>query len=556
MDKFSEKELMEIASQVGQKEWKKLGLLLNFSWTELFKFIYDNRDLGHSGIVFSMLSKWQSEFYKRQTQDCTSTSTPRSVYEKSRKLALKCTPVKKLVATNSSLREDLFLYRVAEHVGKRWKELGYHLGLFEGELQFIEQDNGQNCADAAMETLVKWRNANADRPECFSNFLHSLRKVGLSELSNIIAQFHRQQIQPEHLEFSKDDEMKQYILLGFGAFGKVFRATYIPILEPVAVKMIHSGTPLPPDVQQLLLHEVKNMLEIQSNHTVGLYGMLMDNSKDQYAVVMELMPNGSLEDMLDKTVLNCGIKTKIALDICQGVSYIHSKGMIHQDIKARNVLLDSTFKARLGDFGQARIIHLTSTHTKNIHAGTPTHRAPEMLNPKLPKTKAIDIWSCGITFFQLFAEKCRNKKEIFKRLPFNEGITSEQIMFSLGILKESPISEEQIDAKISADCPKLFLSIMKAATQFNPDDRPHPSKLLSDIKDYFHQNHASSYIQQLKQMATSLGRNVSLHESFDLDSRECQMENGQSVINGELICKLCKLKFYKFLCYNLNYLAT
>lgn len=499
MAELTEQELMDISSQIGANDWKKVGLILQFSWTELIRFQCDNRDSGLTAIVFCMLFQWQRKL--KETQKVCTLTNLKLFVEHACQEALQNTSVSQLVA--GSLQDDLFLYRVAEHVGKKWQELGCHLGLSEGVLEHVKIDNSQNSADAAMEALVKWRNINAHKPECFSKLLRNLKKVGLTDLANTLGQFQRQQIKPDDLQFNKD-ESGHDIFLGSGAFGKVLLATYIPILEPVAVKILHSGTPLPPNIQRMLLKEVKNMLEIHSSHTVSLYGMLMDSENYCYAVIMELMANGCLRDVLEKLVLPCGIKTKIAMDMCQGISYIHAKGMVHGDIKAGNVLLDSSFRGRLSDFGQARFVQSMSTHSR-IRTGTPTHSAPEMIHPDLPKGFAADLWSCGITFFELFAEKRRSVDELFKRLPFNEGTSAEVMICMLIALKKSPISPEQINAKLANDCPEVFVSLMQKTTAINPEDRPQPSQVLKELKLYFTQFHVSNYKEELDQMAQSLG---------------------------------------------------
>lgn len=495
MSGLTEKKLLDTAGNVGEKEWKKLGLLLQFSWTEVNRFLQDNKGSPLTEIVFRMLVEWHKKFKDEQQLENLEVTL-----SKCRHMASKSSTVDQLQVSGTDM-DDLFLYRLGELVGSNWKILGQKLEIENGTLEHIQQDNSHNSTDAAMETLLKWKRVNSGKPglDCFSRLLRSLKKVGLVQLANSIRQFHRQHIKPEDLEFQKDDRGRE-IVLGVGAYSRVLRATYNS--EDVAVKIIQDGSPLLQEEQKKFLKEIENLSEIQGSHTVDLYGMLIDDDKYRYAVVMEFVPNGSLQDVLEKVDLPYEIKTKIAIDLLQSVSFIHKKGMIHGDIKSGNLLLDSAFKVRLSDFGQASLVHLASTKSRTL-LGTPTHRSPESVHPDLSKGYPADTWSCGITLYELFAEKHRDTSETFKRLPFNEGTTTEEIIASL-ILKKRPISAEQVKDKIADDCPQIFLSVMQRATEYNPADRPKPLALAKELKNFFKKSYATTFKQKLEETYQNL----------------------------------------------------
>ena len=112
------------------------------------------------------------------------------------------------------------------------------------------------------------------------------------------------------------------------------------------------------------------------------------------------MPNGSLDNYLynqSKVRLNWSQRLRIIKGVASGVVYLHEeweKVVIHRDIKASNVLLDSEFNARLGDFGLSRLYdHGADPHTTHL-AGTIGYLAPEHIRTG-KATKYSDVFSFG-----------------------------------------------------------------------------------------------------------------------------------------------------------------
>ncbi|ELP88794.1 protein serine/threonine kinase, putative [Entamoeba invadens IP1] len=128
------------------------------------------------------------------------------------------------------------------------------------------------------------------------------------------------------------------------------------------------------------------------------------------------------------------LRVKICLDAARGIAYLHDNGILHRDIKPDNILIFSLeyntndsincvksenenneiVNGKLTDFGSSRNVNMLMTNmtfTKGI--GTPTYMAPEVLNQKKYKRSA-DIFSFGVTMFEIFGWKEAYPKDIFK----------------------------------------------------------------------------------------------------------------------------------------------
>lgn len=200
-------------------------------------------------------------------------------------------------------------------------------------------------------------------------------------------------------------------LLGHGGYGDVYRGGWQNIT--VAVKQLYLKT-LSSELVKNFEQEALIMARCQFPYIVRLYGVCMESN--HYALVMEYMSKGSLYDVLHNPteVLPWNIlRWDIAIDMGNGLAYLHNQNIIHRDLKSLNVLLDEQYHAKIGDFGQAKIKLATtskSTERKNM-MGTTRWRAPELFERKATPTFASDVYSCGMVLWEIAS----------RQLPFAEA---------------------------------------------------------------------------------------------------------------------------------------
>ena len=191
------------------------------------------------------------------------------------------------------------------------------------------------------------------------------------------------------------------MLLGKGGFGKVYKGMLQTSKQNVAIKRV---SPESKQGMKEFIAEITILGHLRHRNLVQLLGYSRHNNN--LLLIYDYMPKGSLDRVLhdqDMPVLNWVHRLNIIKGIASGLFYLHEdweKVVIHRDIKASNVLLDTEMNARLGDFGLARLHnHGTDAHTTHL-AGTWGYIAPELA--RLGRaTKATDVFAFGVFMLEV-----------------------------------------------------------------------------------------------------------------------------------------------------------
>ncbi|KAL0872808.1 hypothetical protein Bca101_022513 [Brassica carinata] len=189
-------------------------------------------------------------------------------------------------------------------------------------------------------------------------------------------------------------------LVGRGGFGFVYKAC-LDNHTLAAVKKIENVSQ---EAKREFQNEVDLLSKIQHPNIISLLGYTSEISSS--FIVYELMEKGSLDGLLHGpsrgSALTWHMRMKIALDTARGVEYLHERcrpPVIHRDIKSSNILLDSSFNAKISDFGLAVT---NGMHGKNNIklSGTLGYVAPEyLLDGKL--TDKSDVYAFGVVLLEL-----------------------------------------------------------------------------------------------------------------------------------------------------------
>ncbi|XP_062120317.1 L-type lectin-domain containing receptor kinase IX.1-like [Humulus lupulus] len=188
--------------------------------------------------------------------------------------------------------------------------------------------------------------------------------------------------------------------LGEGGFGAVYRG-YLPDLDAlVAVKKISRGSR---QGKKEYLTEVKIISQLRHRNLVQLIGWCHD--RNEFLLVYEFMPNGSLDSHLfgKRTPVAWAVRYKISLGLASALLYLHEEWercVVHRDIKSSNIMLDSNFNVKLGDFGLARLMdHELGPQTTGL-VGTLGYLAPEYISTGRA-SKESDVYSFGVVALEI-----------------------------------------------------------------------------------------------------------------------------------------------------------
>ncbi|XP_058279458.1 dual serine/threonine and tyrosine protein kinase isoform X2 [Hirundo rustica] len=217
--------------------------------------------------------------------------------------------------------------------------------------------------------------------------------------------------------------------LGRGQYGVVYLCDSWGGHFPCALKSV-----VPPDEKHWndLALEFHYMRSLQSHERlVHLHGSVIDygyggGSSIAVLLIMERLHRDLYTGL--KAGLELEPRLRIALDVVEGIRYLHSQGLVHRDIKLKNVLLDKKNRAKITDLGFCKPEAMMSGSI----VGTPIHMAPELFTGKYDNS--VDVYAFGILFWYLCSghvklpeafERCASKDHLWNNV--RRGVRPERL---------------------------------------------------------------------------------------------------------------------------------
>ncbi|XP_066059876.1 dual serine/threonine and tyrosine protein kinase [Chamaea fasciata] len=217
--------------------------------------------------------------------------------------------------------------------------------------------------------------------------------------------------------------------LGRGQYGVVYLCDTWGGHFPCALKSV-----VPPDEKHWndLALEFHYMRSLQSHERlVHLHGSVIDygyggGSSIAVLLIMERLHRDLYTGL--KAGLELEPRLQIALDVVEGIRYLHSQGLVHRDIKLKNVLLDKKNRAKITDLGFCKPEAMMSGSI----VGTPIHMAPELFTGKYDNS--VDVYAFGILFWYLCSghvklpeafERCASKDHLWNNV--RRGVRPERL---------------------------------------------------------------------------------------------------------------------------------
>lgn len=265
--------------------------------------------------------------------------------------------------------------------------------------------------------------------------------------------------------------------LGEGGFGGVYRGWLRETGSYVAVKRVSQGSK---QGLKEYVSEVKIISQLRHRNLVQLVGWC--HEKGELLLVYDFMQNGSLDFHLfkGKSILTWEVRFKIALGLASALLYLHEEWercVVHRDIKTSNIMLDSSFNTKLGDFGLARFIDHEKGAQTTIVAGTMGYMAPECVVTGRA-SKETDMYSFGIVLLEIAS----GRRTFDHRFQQEQTTLAEWVWSLYGLGKLVDAADPKLGAEFEQQEIECLMIVGLWCVHPDPNHRPSISQAIQVLK--------------------------------------------------------------------------
>ncbi|XP_052753590.1 serine/threonine-protein kinase polo isoform X1 [Galleria mellonella] len=278
---------------------------------------------------------------------------------------------------------------------------------------------------------------------------------------------------------------------GKGGFAKCYEIQDIATNQIYAGKIVSKKLMVKSSQKEKMAQEISIHRSLQHKHVVGFHSFFED-SLNIY-IILELCKRRSMMELHKRRKAITEPETRFYMhQILLGVQYLHSKRIIHRDLKLGNLFLDDDLHVKIGDFGLAARIEYEGERKQTL-CGTPNYIAPEILTKK-GHSFEVDIWSLGCIMYTLLVGKppfeTSTLKDTYKRIKqceYSEGVYLAMLLLCAGSWKSmgsryarAVVNYNTIKHhyRIPSSLRKPAASMIVLQLQSNPARRPSVDKLL------------------------------------------------------------------------------
>ena len=226
--------------------------------------------------------------------------------------------------------------------------------------------------------------------------------------------------------------------------GAVYAATQHSLDRRVAIKILPPELGLNPDFVVRFQREARLLAKLQHPNIIAIHDSGTTENGHAF-IAMEFVQGTSLLDILRERPIPLTEALEIAVQVAQALAFAHEHGVIHRDIKPTNILIDEWGRARVADFGLAKLVGQDWFDTAAFGGtgaglGTPGYAAPEQKRSDPEVDQRTDVFSLGVTLRELIT----------------------------GEVSDDP---DDLSDLAASSCPKFVTRIILKAIQENPQQR-------------------------------------------------------------------------------------
>jgi tetratricopeptide (TPR) repeat protein len=248
--------------------------------------------------------------------------------------------------------------------------------------------------------------------------------------------------------------------LGRGGMGIVYQARDTVLDRVVAFKVLPDALKENPQALRNFLREAKSAAQLNHPNIVTVYDA--GEQDGRYYIAMEHVDGTTLKEILRrKRRISPNGVLHVLVQMCEALAYAHEKKIVHRDVKTANTMWTRDKKAKIMDFGLAKVVEEVRNHTTLV-SGTPYYMSPEQTLGRNVDHRT-DIYSLGVTLFELATGQ----------LPFREGnVPYHQV--------HTPPPDPR---SLAPELPELLSRIILRCLQKDPDSRYQSTReILAEVR--------------------------------------------------------------------------
>ncbi|MBI4547884.1 MAG: protein kinase [Ignavibacteriae bacterium] len=251
--------------------------------------------------------------------------------------------------------------------------------------------------------------------------------------------------------------------LGEGGMGVVYKAQDTKLDRLVALKFLPQHLLSDATEKERFIHEAKAASALSHQNITTIHEI--DEFNGKMFIAMEYCEGRTLRELIGREELSVTHVVEIAIQICEGLTLAHEKGIIHRDIKSDNIMLNHRNQVKIMDFGIAKLKGASKLTKTGSTLGTTAYMSPEQARGEEVDHRS-DIFSFGVVLYELLTCK----------LPFR-GEHQAAIMYS--IVNEEPAPIARFNEKVSTELVRI---VTKALAKDREERYQHIDDLLADLR--------------------------------------------------------------------------
>ena len=275
---------------------------------------------------------------------------------------------------------------------------------------------------------------------------------------------------------------------------------------------------------EAIKNEILLLKDLQHDNIVRYIFADVTEDKKSIEILLEFVPNGSVKSLLEKhKKLPENVVRIYTKQILDGLSYLHSRGIIHRDLKCANILVDTGTTIKLTDFGSSKKLIESECNedfevSKSLK-GSPFWMAPEVILcqvvQRVGHNKSADIWSVGCVVIEMISGKP----------PWTSPMLRiEELFLKIARTKEGP----PYPPNLSVEC----IDFLNKCFVINPEKRPSADELLnhpfitgSESNPITNPEEFMKQVNEQMNNGSQLGGNIILEEIKDENEKKSPSKN-------------------------------